>query len=129
MNIFVRRKYPSIVSFCLIDKEYTKEAIKCAISTKELTRNLSRVKSSNLWSAGINVKDQKSKTGDMLIQFKDKNGGPGDIYIYYDVPILTYRKFVSAPSKGHAFWKLIRNYFKYAKLTGNKHGVLPNAVR
>lgn len=51
----------------------------------------------------MNIKDRKSKVGDLLVQFKDTQGGPGDIYIYYDVPIIVYRRWQSAPSKGHYF--------------------------
>ena len=105
-----------------------RDVIEASISTRDLTKNLVRVKSSNIWAYAINIKDRKDKTGDVLVQFKGRNGGPDDIYMYLDVPVNTYRKFISAPSKGHAFWKMIRNNFKYRKLTGNKRGVLPNAV-
>lgn len=87
-----------------------------------------RVKSSNLWSYTLNVKDNKDLTGDLYIQFKGDRGGPGDVYVYYDVPSKIYRRLVSAPSKGHAFWQLIRNNYRYSKLTGDKRGKLRNAV-
>ena len=64
----------------------------------------------------------------MLVQFKGNNGGPGDIYIYYDVPNKVWRQFVSAPSKGAYFWRYIRNTFTYAKLTGDKRTKLKNGV-
>ena len=76
----------------------------------------------------INIKRNGDKFGDVYVQFKGKNGGPGDIYVYYDVPVRTYRRWVSAPSKGHYFWQYIRNNFKYSKLTGNKRGKLENAI-
>lgn len=104
------------------------EVILAAISTRDLSKNLVRVKSSNIWAYTINIKDNKAKTGDVLCQFKGKNGGPGDIYMYFDVPIRLWQKWLAAPSKGAFFWKYIRNNFWYKKLTGSKKGVLPNAI-
>lgn len=105
-----------------------RQAVLAAINTKDLSKNLVRVRSSNVWSYGLNIKDRKDKTGDLVVQFKSKNGGAGDVYIYYDVPIVVYRRWQSAPSKGHYFWVYIRNNFKYSKLTGDKRGKLANAV-
>lgn len=104
------------------------QVILAAISSRDLSKNLVRVKSSNLWAYTINLKDNKSKTGDVLCQFKGKNGGPGDIYMYFDVPVTLWRKWLAAPSKGAFFWRYIRNNFWYRKLTGNKRGVLKNAI-
>lgn len=97
-------------------------------SSRELASNLVRVKSSNIWSYGINLKDRKNKTGDVYVQFKGNKGGPGDVYVYYDVPVIIWRKWLSASSKGHYFWKFIRNQFMYSKLTGDRRGKLRNAV-
>lgn len=109
--------------------DYTQNtAISAAINTRNLAQNIVKVKSSNVWGYTINVKNRKDKFGDVIVQFKGENGGPGDMYIYYDVPVLTYRRWHSAPSKGHYFWKYIRNYFKYSKLTGDRKGKLDNAV-
>lgn len=107
------------------DRSYVIEA---AISSRDITKSMVRVKSSNVWSYNINIKDNSSKTGDVYVQFKGDKGGPGDIYVYYDVPIIIYRKWHSAPSKGHFFWKNIRNKFKYSKLTGDKRAKLKNGV-
>ena len=104
------------------------QVILCAISTRDLSKNLVRVKSSNVWSYAMNVKNPGDAKGDMLAQFKGKDGGPGDIYIYYDVPVIIYRRWVTAPSKGHYFWQYIRDVYKYSKLTGDKRGVLRNAI-
>ena len=121
-------KLPEIVCAELVDSSARQQVIEAAISSRDITKNMVRCKSSNIWSYALNVRDSKHRYGDMIIQFKGKNGGPDDIYMYLDVPVNTYRKFISAPSKGHAFWKMIRNNFKYRKLTGNKRGVLPNAI-
>lgn len=87
-----------------------------------------RVRSSNIWSYGYNAKSNKSPTGDVYVQFKGKNGGPDDIYVYYDVPMMVYRRWHSAPSKGHYFWRYIRNTYTYAKLTGDRRTKLSNGV-
>ena len=68
------------------------------------------------------------KYGDLYMQFKGRNGGPGDIYVYYDVPTALYRRLVAAPSKGHFFWQYLRNNFIYAKLTGDKKTHLKNGI-
>lgn len=104
-------------------------AVKCA-SARDIARNLVRVKSSNIWAYAIDIKDRHDKTGTVYIQFKGKNGGPtGGLYCYYDVPITVWRQLISAPSKGHAFWKLIRNNYRYSKLDGDKRTHLRNGVR
>ena len=95
---------------------------------REITRNLVRVKSSNVWAYGVEIKDNNSKVGDVYVQFKAKNGGPGDVYRYYDVPITLWKKVLASPSKGHAVWKYLRSNFLYSKLTGDKKGKLKNAV-
>lgn len=95
-------------------------------TTQDFVKKLARVKSSNVWSYAFQPKDDK--LGDMLMQFKAKNGGPGDIYIYYNVPAKIWQRLVAAPSKGHAFWELIRNVYTYAKLTGDKRTHLPNGI-
>lgn len=95
-------------------------------STKDMADKLLRVKSSNVWAYAFNPKTEE--VGDMLMQFKGKNGGPGDIYIYYDVPTRIWRRLVVAPSKGHSFWELIRHNYTYAKLTGDKRTKLPNGI-
>lgn len=98
-------------------------------SPREITKNLVRVKSSNVWAYGIEIKDNKSNVGDVYVQFKGKDGGPnGGLYRYYDVPISTWRRILGSPSKGHAVWKYLRNNYLYSRLDGNKRGVLPNAV-
>jgi len=99
-----------------------------SMSSKEITQNLVRVKSSNVWSYGINLRKTQDKTGDVYVQFKNNSGGPGDIYVYYDVPVIIYRRWLGAPSKGHFFWQYIRNKFQYAKLTGDKKTKFKNGV-
>lgn len=125
MKLLIRPLEIKDIIFC--NSEY-RQNILASISSRDITRSMVRVKSSNLWSYTLNVKDNKNTTGDLYIQFKGDRGGPGDVYVYYDVPSQIYRKLVSAPSKGHAFWQLIRNNYRYSKLTGDKRGKLRNAV-
>lgn len=114
--------------FASVGLEPGKTPIIASISSRDLTKSMVRVKSSNIWSYNINIKDIKDKTGTVYVQFKNKKGGPGDIYCYYDVPINVWRKWLSSPSAGHYFWKYIRNRMKYSKLTGDKKGKLKNAI-
>lgn len=100
--------------------------IVAAENTRDLAKKLIRVKSSNVWAYAFQPKDYNK--GTMLMQFKGANGGPDDIYVYYDVPNKLWQKFVAAPSKGHFFWQHIRNVFKYGKLTGDKRTKLKNGV-
>ena len=126
MKLFRHRIELYALMFCeTADREYV---INAAISTKDITSRLARVKSSNVWAYGINIRNNGDQTGDVYAQFKSKNGGPGDVYVYFDVPIRVYRKWVTAPSKGHFFWVYIRNNYRYAKLTGDKRTKLRNGV-
>lgn len=104
-----------------------RDAIMAAISAKDVTKNMVRVKSSNVWSYAININKYGDKFGDVYVQFKGRDGGPGDIYVYYDVPIKVYNAWVKAPSKGHYFWQYIRNNFQTAKLTGDKRMKIKNS--
>lgn len=108
-----------------IDKIYSSQ---CIIRAANNSRDMVRVKSSNVWGFNIRIKDRKSGVGDVFVQFKSEQGGPGDVYVYYDVPVRTYRRWQTAPSKGHFFWQYIRNFYKYSKLTGDKRGKLANAI-
>lgn len=119
------QKYELCAS-CICDNDSS--IIQAAINTRDLAKNLIRVRSSNVWSIGIDIRDKKDKTGTVIAQFKNKYGGPGDIYAYWSVPIMVYRKWITAPSKGNYFWRYIRNAYPYTKLTGNRKGVLHNAV-
>ena len=117
-----------IHAITFLPKDIRKFAIECAISSRDITKSLVRVRSSNIWAYNLNVTNNGDRTGDMYIQFKDSKGGPGDVYVLYDVPITLYRKLVAAPSKGHAYWQYFRNNFKYSKLTGDKRTKLKNGV-
>lgn len=119
------QKY-QLYALCICDNDSA--IIQAAINTRDLAKNLVRVRSSNVWSIGIDIRDKKDKTGTVIAQFKNKYGGPGEIYAYWDVPVMVYRKWITAPSKGHYFWQYLRNNYSYSKLTGNKKGVLPNAI-
>lgn len=132
-------EFPEIeaIFFCNIDAREEiiasirsmKTPILSSISSRDITKSMIRTKSSNVWSYTINVRDRKDAVGDVYVQFKGKYGGPGDVYVYYSIPIRIYRKFISAPSKGHAVWQYLRrNPNGYSKLTGDKRGKLPNAI-
>lgn len=125
MKITHKTKYPEIIwsSFC---NSNDRVAITAAISSRNITKDMVRVKSSNLWAFNINTKD--GKVGDLYVQFKGRNGGPGEVYVYYNVPMKIYQKFISAPSKGHAFWQYIRGKYTFAKLTGDKRTKLKGGV-
>lgn len=96
-------------------------------STWDYTNNMVRVRSSNIYSYSMRIPDG-SKVGDLFVQFKNKKGGPGDIYQYFEFPVRMWQKFISTGSKGHFFWKFIRNVYRYRKLTGDKRGKLANAI-
>lgn len=117
-----------IISDIQLSATEQRDDVFASVNTRELTRSMVRVRSSNVWSYGINIRNRKDKFGDVLAQFKGTNGGPGDIYMYLDVPVTVYRRWVSAPSKGHFFWQYIRNNYNYIKLTGDKRGKLDNAI-
>lgn len=123
---FINYSGTDLFEYILCAKEH-RSSILCA-SSRDLSKNIVRVKSSNVWGYYLDIKNRKDKTGDLIVQFKNKNGGPGDVYLYFDVPVMLYRKWHSATSVGHFFWQYIRNDFKYRKLTGDKRGKLRNAV-
>lgn len=89
------------------------------VSARDITKNLVRVRSSNVWAYGMDA-NPKDDMGTLYIQFKNNTGGPGDVYAYYDVPTIVYRRMIGAPSKGHYFWRYIKGKYLYAKLTGDK---------
>lgn len=112
--------------FCA--SEYRNQ-ITSAISSRDISKSLVRVKSSNVWAYNINVRKDGDVKGDVYVQYKNEHGGPGSVYVYYNVPVRTYRKLVSAPSKGHAVWEYLRKpKIPYSKLTGDKRGKLPYAI-
>lgn len=120
-----RSKKPGIL-FCVMIQPNSDCPIMAARSLRDLVNHIVRVKSSNVW--GYNIDTSDGGVGDVVVQFKNESGGPGDVYQYFDVPVRVYRRWAGAPSKGHYFWQNIRNNFKYRKLTGDKRGKLANAV-
>lgn len=102
-------------------------AISASISSRDLSQNMIRVRSSNVYSIAADIRDANSNTCTLLVRFKDNNQ-PGDLYQYFDVPVKLYKKWLNSPSKGHFFWAYIRNYYPYRKLTGDKRGKLSNAI-
>lgn len=91
------------------------------------TDHMVRVKSSNVWGYSFDI-DPESNFGTLYVAFKNKAGGRGDIYRYYNVPLRIYQKFITAPSKGRFVWRALRYTYEYSKLTGDKRGKFPNAV-
>ena len=102
--------------------------ILAGISARDMTKSMVRVRSSNIWSYCINIRNRNDRFGDIYVQFKKETGGPGDIYVLYDVPVGVYKKWITAPSKGHYYWQYLRNNYRYSKLTGDKRGKLKNAI-
>lgn len=98
-----------------------------ARSSKEIVRDMKRVKSSNIYSYTMELSNKNPKVGNVYVQFHT-DGKPNDIYVYYDVPVNVYRRWHTASSKGSYFWAYIRNIYKYSKLTGDKLGKLRNAI-
>lgn len=62
--------YPEIL--CMTFSSTKNRTQILAANTKDLAANLSRVRSSNIWSYGFNMKDRHDKTGDIVVQFKNK---------------------------------------------------------
>lgn len=120
--------YPEIKNLSFIPIQLRSETTFSiqAASSRDLTKNMIRVRSSNVWAYSYNPRDNSK--GDIYAQFHGKPGRPGDIYVYYDVPARVYTKWLTAGSKGKYFWKYIRNRYKYAKLTGDKRTKLKNGV-
>ena len=116
---------PSGLSGCIC-KQYVQAKSRYG-NSRAATDKLVKVKSSNIWAYALDV-TLGENSGTLYVQFKNKNGGAGDIYQYFNFPIKMWHKFISAPSKGHYFWKTVRNKFRYRKLTGDKIGKLPNAI-
>ena len=120
--------YPNIAVQGMTFVTGKRRKIFASMSAREITKNMVRVKSSNIWSYGINLRRTQDKTGDVYVQFKNSNGGAGDIYVYYEVPIVIYRRWLGASSKGHFFHQYIRNNYVFAKLTGDKRTKLKGGV-
>lgn len=64
------------------------------------------VKSSNIKSIGYN-----NDTKTLEIEFKS-----GDIYQFFNVPLIEYQTLLSASSHGSYFYHNIRNKFKWSKI-------------
>ena len=106
-----------------------RDKIEAAKSSRDLANLIQRTRSSNIWGFGFNVTDDTGEgSGDLVMQFREPNGGGGAIYQYFDVPIRLYRNLLRAPSKGAFFWKHIRNNFTYRKLTGDRKTKLAHGI-
>lgn len=102
--------------------KYVKETqpiMAAAQGTGDISNHIIPVQSSNIFGYYFDIKEYGDAYGTLYVQFL-KKGIPGDIYAYYDVPIGIGRKMASTSSKGHYFWKYIRDKYQTAKLTGDK---------
>ena len=54
-------KLPEIVCAELVDSSARQQVIEAAISSRDLTKNMVRCKSSNIWSYALNVRDSKHR--------------------------------------------------------------------
>lgn len=84
--------------------------------TKNTPQFISTFQSSNIDAVAYDPEKQQ-----LWVRFKGK-----DVYTYFDVPLMVYRGFWSAPSKGHYFWEKIRKnkHIKYQKLTASLKWIL-----
>lgn len=98
-----------------------------ARSSRDIVKDMKRVKSSNVYSYTMELSNKDPRIGNVYVQFHT-DGVPNDIYVYYDVPVSVYRRWHTASSKGSYFWAYIRNIYKYSKVTGDKLGKLRNAI-
>lgn len=121
------KRYIRCIETIFIFNSKQSEYIQCA-SSRDLLDTLVRVSSSNIYAYGMDVDNIEDNVGDVVVQFKGKNGQPDDIYMYFDVPIIVFRRWISATSKGRYFWRYIRNNYKYRKLTGDKRTKFPNGI-
>lgn len=96
-----------------------KSIMAASSGTGDISDYIIPVQSSNVFGYYFDVKNMGDTKGTLYVQFL-KNGMPGDIYAYYDVPLQIARKMASTSSKGHYFWKYIRDKYQTAKLTGDK---------
>lgn len=122
-RLITYQQYPIITDILICDSNFRVDVcdiITAAINTRDFAKTMVKVRSSNIWGYNIDIKDNNADTGDVYVQFKGEDGGPDDIYVYYDVPVRIYRKWHTSPSKGHFFWQYIRGKYKYSKLTGDK---------
>lgn len=106
----------------------TRSKIYAASNSRVSTRDMIKVDSSNIWGYHMEIPDRRSKVGDLYVQFKSARGGPEDIYVLYGVPVVLFRRFVAAPSKGHFYWQYFRDKYPYAKLTGDKRTKMRGGV-
>lgn len=117
----------SILASEILAAKKNKKRNKDRKDSKWFTDHMVRVKSSNVWGYSYDI-GPESDFGTLYVAFKSNQGGRGDIYRYYDVPLKVYKKIITAPSKGRFVWRALRYSYAYSKLTGDKRGKLPNAV-
>ena len=57
------------------------------------------------------IKSVGYSDGNLYVAFK-----PRGMYVYYHVPVMIYRRFLKAPSKGKFLWARIRDVYDFDKL-------------
>lgn len=103
MKILIRQQI-------LAERQYA-PAVHSDAKIRNIVNNMEQIKSSNIWGYGIDT-DGKSGRGNVIVRFRNKKtGGPGQVYVYYNVPLNIYRGWHSAASKGHYLWQHFRDKY------------------
>jgi len=74
--------------------------------------NRQPVQSSQLHSVGFD-----SATNTLEIQFLNKTGQPGSVYLYSNVPESVYKGLMEAPSAGSYFASSIKGVYNFTKVS------------
>jgi hypothetical protein len=74
--------------------------------------NRQTVSSSQLHSVGFDA-----LTNTLEIQFLNKTGQPGSVYLYSNVPESVYKELMEAPSVGSYFGSMIKSTYSYTKVS------------
>jgi hypothetical protein len=78
---------------------------------EEIKNKMNEVDSSNMKSIGYD-----SSTESLFVKFKDNS-----IYVYFEVPEITYKDFLDSSSKGGYHHEFIRNNFEFFNITKILH--------
>jgi len=78
---------------------------------EEIKKKMNEVDSSNMKSIGYD-----SSTENLFVKFRDNS-----IYVYFEVPEITYKDFLDSSSKGGYHHDFIRNNFEFFNITKILH--------